>query len=111
MTSLELDLQIDDLNDLKELMDEADRESWIAESSQWHERAELGIHPYLWELYEIPDTTVNFGSSPTKPRRANRAMIGLLRGVAICVTCSAFFALPAFISLRPVIGARVTPIA
>jgi hypothetical protein len=59
-----------ELNNLSELVDEAIRESWIAETSQWRERAELGIEPYPWELYEIPDTTVNFGSSPAKPHEA-----------------------------------------
>jgi len=115
MKSLELYRQTEELNDL--LVDEAKRESWIAESSKWRERAELRIESYPWELYEIPDTTENFGSFPAKPRRADRAtnsrLAGLLRGVAIFVTCSAFFALPTVISLfasRPVIWARVTPI-
>jgi hypothetical protein len=69
MNSLELDRKIKELNNLRRLMDEASRESWIAESSQWRERAELGIKSSPWELYEIPDTTMNFGSPlPAKPK-------------------------------------------
>jgi hypothetical protein len=105
------------LNHLKELVDEADHKSWIAGSSKWRERAELRIEMYPWELFEISDTAVNFGSSPAKSRRADRATISrlanLLRGVAVFVTCSAFFALPNVISLfasRPAIRARVTSI-
>jgi hypothetical protein len=60
MKSLEPFRHIEELNHLKELVDEADRESWIAESSKWRERAELRIQSYPWELYEIPDTTVNW---------------------------------------------------
>jgi hypothetical protein len=64
MKSLEVDQHIEELNHVRGSMDEADRESWIAESSKWRERAELRIESYPWELSEIPDTTVNFGSSP-----------------------------------------------
>jgi hypothetical protein len=65
------------------LVDEASRASWIAESSQWRERAELRIELYPWGLYEIPDTTTNFGSSSAKPtkrltaRRRRRLLFGL----------------------------------
>jgi hypothetical protein len=45
------------LNHLRALVDE---ESWVAESTRW--RAELGIESYPWERYEIPETTVNYGS-------------------------------------------------
>jgi hypothetical protein len=57
---------IAELSYLKELVDEADHESWIAESSKWRERAELRIETYPRELFEISDTTVNFGSSQVK---------------------------------------------
>jgi hypothetical protein len=63
MKSLEVDQQIEELNQ-RASMDGAGGESWIAESSKWRERAELRIESYPWELSEIPDTTVNFGSSP-----------------------------------------------
>jgi hypothetical protein len=62
MKSLEVYRQTEELNDL--LVDEVSRESWIAESSKWRERAELGIESYPWERYEIPDTNITFGSSP-----------------------------------------------
>ena len=58
------------------LVDEAARESWFEESRKWREREELGVQSYPWERYEIPDTTVNFGSTPEKTRRSGRASIG-----------------------------------
>jgi hypothetical protein len=53
----QLDREIESLNHLRALVDE---ESWVAEPTRW--RAELGIESYPWERYEIPDTTVNYGS-------------------------------------------------
>jgi hypothetical protein len=53
----ELDRDLKSLNHLRALVDE---ESWVAGSTRW--RAELGIESYRWERYEIPETTVNYGS-------------------------------------------------
>jgi hypothetical protein len=80
------------------LVDEAARDSWIEESRKWREREESGIQSYPWERYEIPDTTVTFGSTPETTRRNGRASIGrsvgISRGIATFVTCGAFLTLP-----------------
>jgi CRP-like cAMP-binding protein len=44
---------------LRAEVDEANRESLIAESKKWRERAELEIASYLRVRYEIPGTTVH----------------------------------------------------
>ena len=64
MKSLGLYRQMESLYRLRALVDEINREQWIAESRKWRERAELGIESYPWERYEIPDTNITFGSSP-----------------------------------------------
>jgi hypothetical protein len=115
MKSLGLYRPTEELIPLREWVAEVNRESWIAESSQWREREELGIESSPWELYETPDTTLNFGSSPAKPKTANRAsrLADLLRAVAIFVACGAFFVLPTVIPVfasRPLTRTRTTPI-
>ena len=59
MNGLELYRQMEPLNCLKAVVDEANREAGFAESRKWRERAELEIESYLRVLYEIPGTTVH----------------------------------------------------
>jgi hypothetical protein len=59
MKSLGLYRQMEDLYRLRALVDEANRETWIAESKKWRERAELEIVSHLRACYEIPDATVH----------------------------------------------------
>jgi hypothetical protein len=63
MENLKLYREMESLNSLRALVDEANCGSWIAESRKWSERAELEIESYLWERYEVPETSVNYGSS------------------------------------------------
>jgi hypothetical protein len=46
MKSLGLYRQMEDIYRLRALVDEINREQWIAESSKWRERAELEIETY-----------------------------------------------------------------
>lgn len=59
MKSLGLYRQMEELYRLRALVDETIRESCIAESGKWRERAELEIESYLRARYEIPGTTVH----------------------------------------------------
>ena len=59
MKSLGLYRKMESLYRLRAEVDEANRESLIAESKKWRERAELEIASYLRARYEIPDTTVH----------------------------------------------------
>ena len=47
MKSLGLYRQMEDIYRLRALVDEINREQWIAESRKWRERAELEIVSYL----------------------------------------------------------------
>jgi hypothetical protein len=44
---------------LRALVDEINREQWIAESRKWRERAELEIKSYLRARYEFSETSVH----------------------------------------------------
>jgi hypothetical protein len=59
MKSLGLYRQMEDLYRLRALVDEINREQWIAESRKWRERAELEIESYLRLRYIVAETTVH----------------------------------------------------
>jgi hypothetical protein len=59
MNSLGLYRQMVDLYRLRALVDQVNREQWIAESRKWRGRAELEIEPYLWARYFIRETSVH----------------------------------------------------
>jgi len=53
MKSLGLYRQMESLYRLRALVDEINREQWIAESRKWRERAELEIESYLRLRYLV----------------------------------------------------------
>jgi hypothetical protein len=57
MNSLGLYRQMEDICRLRALVDEINREQWIAESKKWRERAELEIESYLRARYIVRETT------------------------------------------------------
>jgi len=59
MKSLGLYRQMEAQYRLRALVDETNREHWIAESRKWRERAELEIKSYLRARYEFPETSVH----------------------------------------------------
>jgi hypothetical protein len=59
MKSLGLYRQMEDLYRLRALVDEINREQWIAESRKWRERAELEIESYLRLRYIVREKTVH----------------------------------------------------
>jgi hypothetical protein len=59
MKGLGLYRQMESLHRPRAEVDETNRESLIAESKKWRERAELKIESYLRARYEIPCTTVH----------------------------------------------------
>jgi hypothetical protein len=57
MNSLGLYRQMEDICRLRALVDEINREQWIAESRKWRERAELEIESYLRARYIVREAT------------------------------------------------------
>jgi hypothetical protein len=58
MISIEtLNRQMEDLYRLRALVDEINREQWIAESRKWRERAELEIESHLLARYCVRETS------------------------------------------------------
>ena len=48
---------MEDIYRLRALVDEINREQWIAESRKWRERAELEIESYLLARYIVREAT------------------------------------------------------
>jgi hypothetical protein len=48
---------MEDIYRLRALVDEINREQWIAESRKWRERAELEIESYLRARYIVREAT------------------------------------------------------
>jgi hypothetical protein len=59
MKNLGLYRQMESLYRLRALVDEINREQWIAESRKWREHAKLEIESYLRARYVVPDATVH----------------------------------------------------
>jgi hypothetical protein len=59
MKSLGLYRQLETLYRLKALVDEINREEWIAESKKWRERAKLEIESYLRARHMARETTLH----------------------------------------------------
>jgi hypothetical protein len=59
MKSLELYRQMESLYRIKALLDQTNREEWIAESRKWRERAELEIISYLRSRHMVREPTVH----------------------------------------------------
>jgi hypothetical protein len=59
MKSLNLYRQMESLYRLRALVDETNRESWIALSEKWRERAESEIETYLLSTHDIVSDSVH----------------------------------------------------
>jgi hypothetical protein len=59
MKSLGLYRQMESVYRLRAMVDETNRERWLAESRKWRERAELEIESYFRACNEVPETTMH----------------------------------------------------